>query len=51
VWRGDLRNIDGTRYAVVMSMTITDGGAGEATFKAILDHGPFPPTIQGVIVQ
>jgi hypothetical protein len=48
---GTLYNIDGTRYAVVMSMTITDGGAGEATFKAILDHGPFPPTIQGLIVQ
>jgi len=32
-------------------MNITEGGTGLATFTAVLDHGPFPPTIKGVIVQ
>jgi hypothetical protein len=32
-------------------MNITQGGTGEATFIAMLDHGPFPPTIRGVITQ
>ena len=34
-----------------MTMKITGGGSGDATFTAILDHGPFPPTIRGVIQQ
>jgi hypothetical protein len=48
---GSLYNLDGTRYLVAMRMKITDGGSVEATFKAVLDHGPFPPTIQGLIAQ
>jgi hypothetical protein len=48
---GSLYNVDGTRYLVAMRMKITDGGSGEATFNAVLDHGPFPPTIQGLISQ
>lgn len=48
---GTLYNVDGTRYLVEMTMDITDGGSGEATFNAVLDHGPFPPTIRGVIAQ
>lgn len=48
---GDLCYVDGTRYFVRMGMNITEGGTGLATFTAILDHGPFPPTIKGVIRQ
>jgi len=48
---GDLCYVDGTRYFVRMGMNITEGGTGLATFTAVLDHGPFPPTIKGVIVQ
>jgi hypothetical protein len=32
-------------------MEITQGGTGQAVFNAILDHGPFPPTIKGVIAE
>jgi hypothetical protein len=46
---GHLCYVDGTKYFVRMGMNITEGGSGEATFSAILDHGPFPPTIKGVI--
>jgi len=46
---GDLCYVDGTKYFVRMGMHITEGGSGDATFTAILDHGPFPPTIKGVI--
>lgn len=46
---GDLCYVDGTKYFVRMGMNITEGGSGDATFTAILDHGPFPPTIKGVI--
>ena len=48
---GDLCYVDGTKYFVRMGMNITEGGSGAATFTAILDHGPFPPTIKGVIRQ
>jgi hypothetical protein len=48
---GDLCYVDGTRYFVRMLMNISEGGTGHATFTAILDHGPFPPTIKGVIRQ
>ena len=46
---GDLCHVDGTKHFVRMGMNITEGGSGDATFTAILDHGPFPPTIKGVI--
>jgi hypothetical protein len=48
---GLLQKLNDTQFGVVMSMSITDGGSGNARFRAILDHGPFPPTIQGVISQ
>jgi hypothetical protein len=32
-------------------MEITEGGNGEATFSAELDHGPFLLTIQETISQ
>jgi hypothetical protein len=41
----------GLQYGVHMPMKITQGGTGQATFDAILDHNPFPPTIKGVISQ
>jgi hypothetical protein len=43
--------VDGVKYRVEMTMNITQGGHGEAQFMAILDHQPFPPTIQGAIGQ
>ena len=48
---GDLCYVDGTSTFVRMLMNITEGGTGTATFRAFLDHGPFPPTIQGAITQ
>jgi hypothetical protein len=48
---GTLCYVDGTRYLVGMSMDITQGGHGQAQFSAVLDHGPFPPTIKGAISQ
>jgi len=48
---GSLCYVDGIRYLVEMTLNITEGGSGEATFHAELDHGPFPPTIRGTITQ
>jgi hypothetical protein len=48
---GTLTKLNDTQFYVEMEMEITGGGTGDATFKAILDHGPFPPTIKGVITQ
>ena len=48
---GSLIKLSDTQFGVEMTMKITGGGSGEATFRAILDHGPFPPTIRGVIQQ
>jgi hypothetical protein len=48
---GTLTKTSDTQFYVVMEMEITGGGTGTATYTAILDHGPFPPTIKGVITQ
>ena len=49
---GQLCYVDGIQYHVVgMTMEITQGGTGQAVFNAVLDHGPFPPTIKGAISQ
>jgi hypothetical protein len=48
---GTLQKWNDTQFGVVMSMDINEGGNGKATFRAILDHGPFPPTIRGMIQQ
>ena len=46
------QKLNDTQFFVVMiDGRSTEGGSGEATFRAILDHGPFPPTIRGVIQQ
>ena len=46
---GNLCYAGNLRYGVQMAMDIDEGGT--ATFTATLDHGPFPPTIRGVITQ
>jgi hypothetical protein len=48
---GTVCYIDGVRYLVSMTMNIVQGGTGQAQFSAVLDHGPFPPTIRGAITQ
>ncbi|HWL40112.1 MAG TPA: hypothetical protein VNO75_07720, partial [Gemmatimonadaceae bacterium] len=48
---GLLQKIDDTRFGVLVNMELTEGGDGDVTFRAILDHGPFPPTIRGAILQ
>src|SRR3954469_23313343 len=48
---GTVCYIDGVRYLVSMTMNIVQGGTGQAKFNAVLDHGPFPPTIRGAITQ
>jgi hypothetical protein len=48
---GSVCYIDGVKYLVSMTMNIVQGGSGQAQFNAVLDHGPFPPTIRGAITQ
>lgn len=45
---GLLTYIDGIRYGVVVQL---DFDGGSSTFHATLDHGPFPPTIRGFVVD
>jgi hypothetical protein len=51
VEKGTVCFVDGVKYLVSMTMHIVQGGSGEAQFDAVLDHGPFPPTIRGAITQ
>jgi hypothetical protein len=44
-------NEDGTSYTVVLTMELAKGGNGTLSFAGQLDHGPFPPTIVGIISQ
>lgn len=48
---GQVCYVDGVKYLVRMTMNIVQGGSGQAQFSVVLDHGPFPPTIKGVIGQ
>jgi hypothetical protein len=48
---GHVCYVDGVKYLVQMTMNISQGGNGAAQFNAVLDHGPFPPTIKGAIGQ
>lgn len=48
---GKVCYIDGIRYSVSLTMDIDHGGSGEAQLMVLLDHGPFPPTVKGVISQ
>jgi hypothetical protein len=48
---GSILNLNGTQFCVSMRMAITDGGTGDLYFTGLLDHGPFPPTIGGVVTQ
>ena len=59
-WRGRFRgdvlggrlfNINDTQFCVEMTLRVLEGGTGEVNFTGILDHGPFPPTINGAITQ
>ena len=48
---GTILNLDDTRFCISMALDIDDGGRGVVYFTGLLDHGPFPPTIAGVISQ
>jgi hypothetical protein len=41
-------NTDNT-FDVVLTLQITEGGSGTATFAGVLDHNELPPTITGTI--
>ena len=43
--------LSGTQFCVTMELEITSGGKGQLFFTGLLDHGPFPPTIAGVVGQ
>lgn len=42
---------NGTQFCVTMELEITSGGKGQLFFTGLLDHGPFPPTIAGLVGQ
>ena len=46
---GTLLYIDGVRYGVQLEMLFGEGGS--STLHAILNHGPFPPTLRGIVVE
>ena len=46
---GDLFALDEKRFIVTVDMSIDQGGSGEVTFTGLLDHNPFPPSLDGVI--
>ena len=51
VFGGRILNLDDTQFCVSMALDITSGGSGRLFFTGILDHGPFPPTITGLVTQ
>ena len=48
---GTILNLNSTQFCVVMELEITAGGKGTLYFTGLLDHGPFPPTITGIVSQ
>lgn len=48
---GKVCYVDGIKYLVSLTMDIDQGGDGTAQLTVLLDHGPFPPTVKGVISQ
>jgi hypothetical protein len=44
-YKGDLK------FDVNLTMDIDQGGSGKAHLRVTLDHGPFPPTVKGLITQ
>lgn len=41
----------GLKFDVNLTMNIDQGGSGKAHLTVTLDHGPFPPTVNGFITQ
>lgn len=39
------------QFVVNLTLNIEQGGSGKAHLTVTLDHGPFPPTVKGVILQ
>lgn len=48
---GTICYMGGLQFEVKLTMKIDQGGSGKAHLRVILDHGPFPPTVQGLITQ
>lgn len=48
---GQVCSIDGVKYKVTLTMDIDQGGEGSANLCVLLDHKPFPPTVNGTISQ
>jgi hypothetical protein len=48
---GTIYNVNGTQFCINMALEIDEGGRGEIYFSGVLDHGPFPPTIAGLVTQ
>jgi hypothetical protein len=48
---GTVCYVDGVKYLVNVTLKIDQGGSGQSQLCAVLDHGPFPPTIKGAITQ
>jgi hypothetical protein len=48
---GLLENLNDVQFCVELTMEIDEGADGTVFFIGILDHGPFPPTIRGLVTQ
>jgi hypothetical protein len=48
---GTLTNNGDNTFTVSLTMEIERGGTGTLTFKGLLDHNDFPPTIVGTLSQ
>ena len=48
---GTILNLNGVQFCVTLQLEITKGGRGDLYFTGLLDHGPFPPTIFGIVSQ
>ena len=48
---GAIINLNGVQFCVATRLVISQGGHGLVYFTGLLDHGPFPPTITGIVSQ
>lgn len=48
---GTIQNLNGTQFCVTMQLEPDKGGLEDIYFTGLLDHGPFPPIITGILSE
>lgn len=48
---GTILNLNGTQFCVRMQLDPDKGGLEDIHFTGLLDHGPFPPIITGILSE